>query len=105
MGGAQTVIRRSSAYAVCGEEQTFSCQANKIMLLLRIIQLSLLAVVVQGNATGAPLAACADVHPTGHTGSSQDLQTNPYSLNLTSFDELGGTLYYLPDRTYESEFS
>ena len=77
MGGAQTVIRmRSSAYAVCGEEQTFSCQANKIMLLLRIIQLSLLAVVVQGNATGAPLAACADVHPTGHSKTSKPTHTH-----------------------------
>ena len=54
---------------------------------------------------GAPAEACSDIYPSGHGGSSQDLQENPFSLDLTALDELGGTLYYVPEETYEREMT
>ena len=49
------------------------------------------------------MEACSNVYPTGHGGISQELQQNPFSLNLAIFDVLGETLYYVPEQTYESE--
>ena len=73
------------------------------MFPLHVLHLSLLVVLARGMSSGAPAAACSDIYPTGHGGGgSQDLQTNPYSLDLTEFNELGGTLYYVPEQTYES---
>ena len=75
------------------------------MLVLQLLQLSLLVLQVRGMPSGAPAEACSDVYPTGHGGASQDLQENPFSLDLTVLDELGGTLYYVPGETYESEMT
>ena len=49
------------------------------------------------------MEACSNVYPTGHGGISQELQQNPFFLNLAIFDVLGETLYYVPEQTYESE--
>ena len=58
---------------------------------------------IHGLPSGAPGEACIKVYPVGHGGTSQDLQENPYSLDLSMFDELGGTLYYVPEQTYGSK--
>lgn len=52
--------------------------------------------------SGAPAEACTHVYPS-HGGTSQDIRDNPFYLNMTEFDEIGGTFYYLPETTYGSE--
>ena len=75
---------------------------------MRILQVHVLKLLLlmhlqaQGMPSGAPAEACNNVYPNGHGGTSQDLRENPYSLDLTHFNELGGTLYYVPEETYES---
>ena len=68
-----------------------------------LLQLSLLFLQVQGLPSGAPAQACSAIYPVGHGGSSQGLQNNPFSLDMAVFDELGGTIYYVPEATYEGE--
>ena len=68
-----------------------------------LLQLSLLFLQVQGLPSGAPAQACSAIYPVGHGGSSQGLQNNPFSLDMAVFDKLGGTIYYVPEATYESE--
>ena len=72
--------------------------------MLVILQLCLFVLQAQSMPSGAPIEACSNVYPTGHGGISQDLQQNPFSLHISAvFDVLGGTLYYVPEQTYESE--
>lgn len=73
--------------------------------MLVLLQLFLLVLQVRGMPNGAPAEACSDIYPSGHGGSSQDLQENPFSLDLNVLNELGGTLYYVPEETYESEMT
>ena len=65
--------------------------------------LFLLSVVatVHCYSSGAPAAACTDIYPVGHPGTSQDLSTNPFQLSLSDFDEThGGEFYYIAGKQY-----
>ena len=53
--------------------------------------------------TGAPLEACSTVTP-NHPATAQT-STNPYSIDLSVFDDGSGGFTYLPGRTYQCEFS
>ena len=71
-----------------------------------IIVLLLLSVVVAVHcySTGAPAGACTDIYPVGHSGTSQDLSTNPFTLSLPDFDQsYGGELFYVPGQQYTCE--
>ena len=65
--------------------------------------LSVLLWQAHAYPSGAPEEACSNIYPSGHGGMSQDLQENPFALNFTMFDEIGGTIYYVPEATYTSE--
>ena len=65
--------------------------------------LSVLFLRAHAYPSGAPAEACSNIYPSGHGGMSQDLQENPFALNLTDFDEIGGSVYYVPETTYNSE--
>ena len=68
-----------------------------------LVLLSIVA-TVHCYSTGAPAAACADIYPVGHSGTSQDLSTNPFQLSLSDFDETyGGEFYYVPGQQYTCE--
>ena len=45
--------------------------------------------------SGAPSSACATIAPIFHAGSSQDLNSSPYTLNISALS--GG---YVPGNTY-----
>ena len=75
-----------------------SLYMNEVLFLVSVV------VGVQCNSTGAPAAACADIYPVGHSGTSQDLRTNPFQLSLSDFDETyGGEFYYVPGQQYTCE--
>jgi len=59
------------------------------------------AVPVISFPTGAPLEACSTVTP-NHPATAQN-STNPYSIDLSVFDDGSGGFRYLPGRTYQCE--
>jgi len=70
------------------------------------LNLLLLITLVGTNPTGAPAEACTNIYPVGHAeiAASQDLRSNPFHLDLSDLDRSnGGTLYYIPQRTYTGE--
>ena len=73
-------------------------------LLVLFLLLSVVVVGVQCYPTGAPASACTDIYPVNHTGPSQDLSTNPFTLSLSDFDKTyGGEIYYVPGQQYTCE--
>ena len=54
--------------------------------------------------TGAPREACTTATP-NHPPATPQNTTNPYSIDLSVFDDGSGSFTYLPGRTYECEFS
>lgn len=71
--------------------------------MLYLLHMSLLVLQVHSMPSGAPAEACSHVYPNGHGGTSQDIRDSPFYLNMGEFDELGGTLYYVPETTYGSQ--
>ena len=53
-------------------------------------------------STGAPREACTTATP-NHPATPQNI-TNPYSIDLSAFDDGGGGFTYLPGKTYQCEF-
>ena len=79
---------------------------SAMMLLSHVLHFYFFIVLARGWSSGAPTETCSDIYPAGHNGTnSLDLQANPYRLDLTAFDELGGTLYYVADQCYKSELA
>lgn len=57
--------------------------------------LALFAESIWAFPSGAPIGACARIFPVGHGGSSQDLATIPYTLDISAFGS-----GYVPGQTY-----
>ena len=60
--------------------------------------------IAQAYPTDASAGACADI---GHVtnADSQDLGSNPFLLSLSELDHsYGGSVYYVPARTYTSGY-
>ena len=73
--------------------------SNVVLFLLLIVP------VVYCFPSGAPAAACTNIYPEGHPGTSQDLDTNPFQLSLSNFDEsYGGEIFYVPEEQYICEW-
>ena len=80
------------------------------MFLSRMFNQAALLFLLSATATvhsfpgGAPANACTDIYPVGHPGDSQDLDTSPFQLNISDFDETyGGEFYYVPGGNYTCE--
>lgn len=64
--------------------------------VVSVIALSaLLPEGIWARSTGAPVGACNRIFPEGHGGSSQNLSTSPYTLDISALS--GG---YNPGQTY-----
>ena len=55
--------------------------------------------------TGAPQQACMTATPNHPAALAPQTSTNPYSIDLSVFDDGSGSYSYLPRRTYQCEFS
>ena len=68
--------------------------------------LFLLSVVaaVHCYSFGAPEAACTNIYPEGHSGTSQNLSTSPFQLSISDFDQSNeGEIFYVPGGEYTCE--
>ena len=71
---------------------------HTVILLLSVVA------AVNCHSSGAPAAACTNIYPEGHNGTSQDLDTNPFQLSLSDFDEsYGGEIFYVAGEQYTCE--
>ena len=68
------------------------CSALVVALVCSFL---LLPEETRARSTGAPSAACPRIFPEGHGVQSQDLDTSPYTLDISAFD---GS--YTPGETY-----
>ena len=69
---------------------------HAVILLLSVVA------TVNCRSSGAPAAACTDIYPEGHPGTSLD--TNPFQLSLSDFDKsYGGEIFYVPGEQYTCE--
>eukprot|EP00731_Ephydatia_muelleri_P011148 Em0006g42a len=59
-----------------------------------------IATTVRAYSTGVPAAACTRIYPEGHNGTSQNLQSSPFVLDISQFYNQLGNLYYTPGYTY-----
>lgn len=62
--------------------------------------LALFTESIWARSSGAPIQACATIFPVGHGGASQDLATNPYTLDISAFGS-----GYIPGQTYTRMWS
>ncbi|KAL5500804.1 hypothetical protein EMCRGX_G012409 [Ephydatia muelleri] len=60
-----------------------------------------IATTVRAYSTGVPAAACTRIYPEGHNGTSQNLQSSPYVLDISQFYNQLGNLYYTPGYSYK----
>ena len=68
--------------------------------LLVACLLACIATAVRASSTGAPAAACARIYPEGHNGTSEDLQSSPFVLDISPLYNQLGNIYYTPGYTY-----
>ena len=64
-----------------------------------------IATTVRAYSTGVPAAACTRIYPEGHNGTSQNLQSSPYVLDISQFYNQLGNLYYTPGYSYKGKYS
>ncbi len=72
----------------------------KVVLCIAML-VSSLVLMVEGNGSGAPAAACDTLSPqqAAHQNAAAQTAPNPYSINLSPFYN-NGSLYYTPGQTY-----
>lgn len=70
-----------------------------------IFLLSLVLSVAHCYPPGAGPEACTDIYTEGQSGTSQDLDTNPFQLSLSDFDSYGGEFFYVPGVRYTCELT
>lgn len=68
-----------------------------MLCLSTVIIVAACAYLADANSAGAPAAACDNLTP--NHGSPQTSEV-PYVIDLTPFEDDGGTLVYTPGRTY-----
>ncbi len=73
----------------------------KTVILCIAMLVSSLVLMVEGNALGAPGAACDTLSPrkSAHLGAAAQTTPNPYSIDLSPFYN-NGSFTYIPGQTY-----
>ena len=61
------------------------------------------APTVRASSTGAPAAACGRIYPEGHNGTSLNIQSSPFVLDISPLYNQLGKIYYTPGYTYTRE--
>ena len=54
---------------------------------------------------GVPAAACTNMYLEDYNGTSQNLQSSPFVLDISQFYNQLGNLYYTPGYTYTRELA